>query len=952
MYGEQPGRLKKPDLNTKNITNNVETTAILKIIYINIRSVRNKTDELEIILKQYSPDIVILTETWLYEDEAAQIHFEQYSTITACRQTRGGGVAIILRQNIRYEYVKEDNTMNNNMLLLNLIDLKFNLGAVYKQPSSCSKNFIESFEQFFANNKRYLIIGDMNINLLANDANTKDYMDMLHGTGLLVLNNLTLSDATRIDEHRGTKTIIDHVLTNFIEESTLLWQDHYISDHKMLLLDVKTQNIPQKIEKQIYTTKTTDYQKLKDSLSNKLEQLPDENLNFEYLTNLVKSETESFTKNIVRKYTTNIEEGWFTLSISNEIKERDWFYRKMKQYPEKEEYERKFKDLRQEIKNAIKYNQKKHMESLLKNCDNSSKKQWDLIKKIVNKNKNKNCCEKIIIDNTTITEPEEIAELFNTHFINVASKIVTQANTHNECTLNYVSNSTMYLRKTSSLEITNIITSLKNNAAPGYDGIKAKTIKQLVLVLAPIISKIINNCLIQGEFPDILKIAKVTPVYKKGSKYDINNYRPISVLPVFSKIYEKVIKNRLLQHLNENGILSPCQNGFLNGKSTESALTTIMEYVYDSIDKKQSILMVFLDLCKAFDVVDHSILLRKLKLLGVTNKTYDLFSSYLGNRGQFTEVNGEISSLGQVRYGVPQGSILGPILFLTYINDMVNINLGGIITLFADDTALIYSGSQIDIFSRAQRDLSVITEWCHSNNIKLNENKCNYLVIRKANDCVNIGLTLNNKPINEVQSAKYLGITIDNQLNFSEHIKTIKQKINSICFYLRRNAFMMNNNTRYQIYYAYICSHISYLSAFWGLTTKNHIHELQIAQNRLLKILFNKPFRTNTQELYINLKLLTIDEIIKLNSVKLIYKIANNILLTNINFLHNYNVHQHNTRSNQQLHILPATTNIVQRKITCKAASWFNELPMSVRETRTLPAFTKEVKKVILANRL
>ena len=634
------------------------------------------------------------------------------------------------------------------------------------------------------------------------------------------------------------------------------------------------------------------------------------------------------------------------------MKERDAVYRAHKLNPDNPELAANFKKLKKEVKSLITAKKKQHIETLFLAAGNSTKKQWEIINKTINTTEKREITKIQMEDGHDTEDNEKMANTMNSHFVNVSISIKNQTQIPNPvCTLNYETNTTMYLRKTTPEEIKEIIESLKTNAAPGYDRIKPNLIKKLKDTLSPILSNLINKTLIEGKFPDCLKMGKVTPIHKKGPTNIPNNYRPITVLTVFAKILEIVLKNRLLEYLYDIRFIHDQQNGFLNKRSTQSAITNIIETIYQEIDNKKTVLAVFLDLCKAFDVVDHQILLTKMAKLGIQEKVLQIFSDYLTNRVQYTLVNDHPSSKLPVTSGVPQGSVLGPILFLIYINDICDCGLRGKVTLFADDTALFYSGTLIDIFQDAQGDLNKICRWTKYNYIKLNHDKCNYIIINNKLPVNNLTLKLYDENIKRVNDTKYLGLILDSKLNFERHINKIRSKISVLCYHLRQHSYKFNLATKYLIYNAHVNSHLNYFAAFWGHARQQDIKKLQITQNKVIKILFNKPFRTSTCSLYSELNILNINEIIKLDSVKLIYKIKTGLIQTEIRLLKNCDIHQHNTRTNEQYALTSFSTTQGRKRLTYQALQWFNELPPMIRNKPTMESFTKNAKRLLLTQR-
>lgn len=919
-------------------------------MYINVRSIRHKMDEMDIILINSQPDILVLTETWLYSNEAPSIQFKNYKAAHSCRDdSRGGGVSIFLKSNYNFEIVSNISKLNVNYIVIEIQNIPMKIGVVYRKPSSPKSDFIELLNSELLQHKHLILIGDMNINILDSQ---DSYKNVIMANGFEILNTISSLEPTRVDIRTGSKSIIDHVLADTKLKYIIQLNDHPISDHKLMTVTINNLK-NNKVDHQVYHSKITNFDKLNDCIISELQKLAKSDQTFDTLTEIITTEQNKCTSLITRKHANKIEEGWFTKDIKNKIKERDKLYTLSKQFPNCNRYHESLKRLNREVKNHISYNKKKHIEMKFKNNNDCAAKQWKVIKELTGLSTEHVNCEELIINNSKINNKQEIAEAFNSHFINIVKQTIhnTQNKQYHNLIYKYQQKSSMYLRPTTTKEISMIIKELKTNAAPGHDKIKVPLIKKLENSLSPILSRIINTHFKTGTFPNILKIARITPIFKKGKKSDMNNYRPISILPVFSKIFEVTLHRRLLVFLQENSFISHQQHGFCTKKNTLTAITNLMEEICTSIEKKKTAIVVFLDLCKAFDVVDHNILLHKMYKIGIQGKAFDIFSSYLKNRKQYTTICDKKSDISVISSGVPQGSVLGPLMFLIYINDVTNCDIKGSLTLFADDTVLFYEGEKNIICDEAQRDLVKICDWTSKNNIKLNESKCNYLIFNNR-DCHHTSLYINNKLISEVSSAKYLGLIIDNKLNFNEHIRGIIGVINRTCYFLRRNVHSMNIKTKFQIYYAYIHSHLSYLPSIWGQARKGDLQDLQVAQNRALKIIFNKPYRTCTMEMYTELRVLQISEIIKLDSVKLIYKIKNNLLCTNINLQTNCDIHEYNTRTRQQFHVLPNTTNMGNKKVSTQAVILFNNLPNTIKLLNSIGLFTSSVKNYLFTLRI
>ena len=335
----------------------------------------------------------------------------------------------------------------------------------------------------------------------------------------------------------------------------------------------------------------------------------------------------------------------------------------------------------------------------------------------------------------------------------------------------------LFLNPTNETEIKNVISQLKEGA-PGRDGIASKNIKHIKDSISYPLTNIVNLSFEQGVFPSELKFAIITPLYKAKDPMFFNNYRPISLLSVFSKIIERLMYNRLLNFINRHKIFNQNQFGFRNNHSTFMALIILVENLVDALDNGNCAVGIFLDFQKAFDTVDHGILLDKLYCYGIRGIAHDWFVSYLSNRQQSVIYNGYESELQVMRCGVPQGSILGPMLFLLYINDLTNVSSFFMPILFADDTNLFCTGIDVkSMIRQVNEELAKIYAWVNANKLSLNIDKTNFMLFmpKYSSYCAD-HIVINQTRIQEVKETKFLGVIIDNKLKWSAHIKYISKK--------------------------------------------------------------------------------------------------------------------------------------------------------------------------------
>ena len=462
---------------------------------------------------------------------------------------------------------------------------------------------------------------------------------------------------------------------------------------------------------------------------------------------------------------------------------------------------------------------------------------------------------------------------------------------------------------------------------------------------------IFNLSLSNGQVPDIMKIAKVIPLFKKGDKLDLNNYRPISLLSSLSKVLEKIIFKRTIKFLVIHSIISDSQFGFRKYHSTTHALLSFVNKVAHALDSSSHMVGIFLDYSKAFDTINHDILLYKLSRYGIRGKALEWFRSYLSNRKQYVCLNGHSSELQYINCGVPQGSLLGPLLFILYINDFCRSSDILSFILFADDTNLFLSHSDPNyLVNTVNIELGKLTQWIRANKLSLNLQKTKYMLFSNSLVSLPDNIYFDNSPLDKVSDIKFLGVTIDDKLSWRLHVDTICKTISRNIGIINRLKTHLPSNSLFTLYSSLILPYLNYGLLAWGNACQWLLDKLLLLQKKALRIICHTAFRAHTDPLFSDNKIMKIKDLHLFQLGQLMYNYKKNALpaIFQSMFTKNLSFHNYPTRHSDEFHLPLLRTVLAQKTFIYDGPKFWNSLCENIRNAPSLSSFKKRLKTHLL----
>ena len=856
----------RSDLNFTNYMTNSYDKHDLTIGHCNIQGgyiSMLKSTEVISLIRKHEMDLIGLNETNL-NDTIDSSTLNIPSGYNLVRKDRGkgsrGGCAVLVSKNCAHVEIEMNTTVDNiEAIWIKIKSINLYVCCFYRSTKLCKiDKFLDYMVECMSKirGKRVIWLGD--INLDQNKINSPDYKRL--DTTLKSFNLVqTIQEMTRIAK-RGNKitaTIIDVIFTNCysdIIKSEVL--DEKIGDHQALKcqLDFKVAKAAkyEKVEIRDFCmiNKTAYYEYLKSTdfspilLSDSAEESANglnHHLNSQF-DNFFPLKTITVHQHFIYKP---------SRESLNAIKDKRKFYKKFKAKLAKvisSGCERcglcskckksldawnVYKEVRNKSNMTTRNNKKENLMKDLKakSAKNDLKGVWRTIKAAANMapKSNKQPASGSALD----------AEQLNTHFSTIGSSIkdsIPRCEYSVDEFLENVPQPTSKMNQFETVteeEVLNYVKSIANDKAIA-DNIPVKIYKTVVNAIIEPLAHIINLSLKNGTVPQLCKIATVTAIHKGGDKDDLNNYRPISILPLVGKCIEFFVNQQILLYFEENKLFSNDQYGFRKNHSTTFLMCNLMDNLYNSKDSGCTPSVIFLDIKKAFDTVDHKILIKKLKFYGVDGTVLLWIENYLTGRYQATKSGGKVSLLKLIMCGVPQGSILGPLLFSIFINDLTYICHLSKPSLFADDGALFFEDTCRHSYLAIRLELVTVMKWLQANKLALNTDKTNFMVFDSSKNVDNITLE-NGATIHEVKSVKYLGLMLDSGLKFNDHVDYVKKKVLKRIGAMYRAGSLLSKKFRKMFANSLMLPQFDYLDTIYSRANKTKLAELDILYKRVAK---------------------------------------------------------------------------------------------------------------------
>ena len=944
-----------------------------KMAFLNIASIPKYIDLIRISDFFRSFDLLAFNETRLHPSISdKEVNLFGYDIIRKDRCRKGGGVCIFLRNSVNYRKRNElipDDLEGVCLEIINPYSKPFIVATVYRPPD-CTSEFFHSFDDMIKaidnENHEMHILSDMNCDLLKTipDNPTKKYNSILEMYQL----SQTIDKPTRIT--KTSKSLIDHHVTNSLDKLVFSGVIHASpSDHSLIYAIRKTNSV----NKAAPNVPFIEFRNMKrfnvEQFVHDLHCQPWELITYESEINSMWALWKKLFLEILdrhapiqkkRKRPFN-DVPWLTRELKELIHKRDNFKRKAIM-TNRNLFWDEYKSLRNMVNIALRQAKAKYYHNKMALLNDNPKEAWRSINNLLGKTPLQPVVKELKINDVTYNSPEKISEAFNEYFSAIGTSL-SQSLTSSKVSFEsfvkplHANADPFRFECVTITQVLQMLNGLSKSKGTGIDNISGKILKVAASAISPSLTYLFNWAISSCCFPDDWKVAKVMPLFKKGDRNLPDNYRPISILPSISKLIERILYDQLFNHLTACDVLHERQFGFRKFHSTTSALLDSTNSWYTNMDRGYYNLVVFLDLKKAFDTVNHELLLRKFELYGITCNALELLKSYLTDRKQMCQINGIMSPVNSINCGIPQGSILGPLFFLLYINDLPNCLRLTTARLFADDTNLTASGSSIiDIERAMNEDLSRIKEWLLANKLSLNVAKTEFMLIGSHSKLGSLStspsLMIDQTPLKQVFHSKMLGVEVDQYLSWDMHIDNIAKSITSGIGVLRRVRDFVDRKTLILIYNAIVQPYFIYCSEVWDTMGEGLSNRLQKLQNRSARVIARMSNDTPHEEALKELGWETLDVQRHRTKAKQMFKVLHQNAPACLSDLFTFkrDVTCHNLRGSSTSLQLPLPKRDFKKKsFSYHGAKLWNSLPEPIRSCESYSLFKSKIATHILS---
>ena len=943
----------------------------LRIGFLNINSLPNKIEELSYLVSNSGLPFHIFccAESHLNENISdEQISISGYNHVRLDpHQKKQTGLIVYISKTMTFKQLTSLEKHNVETIWLEISLKKTKplvLAFIYRHPDE-PVNWYERFNNMMETaplaEREIILFGDFNINLLKKHLNWED-----------TYKNLGLTQLIDTPTRLAARTLIDHIYVNNTQNIIETCVPHSgCSDHLPLCLTWlrKGTTIPKPGHKVITYRSFTKFDEdlfladLVQSPFSLVYQHTDPDEAFELWHRIFINVYNKHAPIVTKRVKYSPKPPWYNNDVKEESFKRDTMLKeinklKQKLKKKKEETQDKNTQIEEEIliskkwddykkqRNKVTSIQRQAKKVYFQNLISSSTKKdsksiWKAINMLTNKSHNKiyTSCEQLSADN------------LNKHFSNVSHSIIKTDKTN----LNDLEKLKCYcdaknikteatIPSMSVHEVYSLLTQLKQTNTRGLDELDSKILKLSAPIISETLTYLYNLCIDKRQFPILLKQAKIIPIHKSGDKSDPSNYRPISILSVLSKPLEKHMIKHMLSHVNKYDLIHPNQSGFRQNHSCHTALTNLVDQWIMNINKDELTGVVFIDFAKAFDVLDHKLLLRKLELYKFSDALLSFIRSFFTNRSQVVSLNNKHSKFENQKFGVPQGSVVGPLFFSLYINDLP-LHIESSYELFADDKSIHKSHSNhVHLLNRLQEDINRLDAWSELNHMSLNEKKTKYMIVTTRQKRQNLkGVTpplfIQNKQIDEVQAHKLLGITLDNNLTWSSHIRTLCKTVSQKIFQLSKIKHFLDLESRKHFYYAHIQSCIDYASTLFDTCSANTLKPLSRLHKRAIKVILLKSSSPVFSD-YNYLRILPLTNQFRLNKAVLMYRIMNDLAPPTLSA--RFQINQ--SRYTNSILITKPRIDLVKTSLLYSGGTLWNMMPESIKNKHSINTFREAYK--------